>query len=319
MKGAKHSNYLWVADNNWINFAEKWMCFDALVADWQSAGFSSIYHSPFICCCQTFPQPPFQCRLIKQLFNKTKRHLHSQRTEQGFTEQRGESRDEYQLTPRHAFLRWEVWHSIGKIRLLSGKSGKLWFTRPQLWRETHCIACQWDLTFQQDVSRRWFVCHNSIHTLGYRPPLMSSFKSIGLSFALSKNTHGVHKDNQWIPLDTANQQGFILALTCWRNRIWSLSKGTPLPNEMQYFFFAFFSDSTFTQHSAHWALPDWRRLMAAGQHGQTTLQWQGSRCCQKQARHVLPPCPRIKLMPCSLLASSPAAACPCGYREVNKL
>ena len=89
MKGVKHSSYLWVADNNWINFAEKWMCFDALVADWQSAGFSPIYHSPFICRCQTFPQPPFQGRLIKQLFNKTKRHLHSQRTEQGFTAQRG--------------------------------------------------------------------------------------------------------------------------------------------------------------------------------------------------------------------------------------
>lgn len=114
MKGAKHSNYLWVADNNWINFAEKWMCFDALVADWQSPGFSPIYHSPFICCCQTFPQPPFQCRLIKQLFNKTKRHLRSQRTEQGFAEQRAESWGEYQLTLRHAFLRWEVWHSIGQ-------------------------------------------------------------------------------------------------------------------------------------------------------------------------------------------------------------
>lgn len=118
MKGAKHSSYLWVADNNWINFAEKWMCFDALVADWQSAGFSPIYHSPFICCCQTFPQPPFQGRLIKQLFNKTKRHLHSQRTEQGFTARGGESWDEYQLTLWHVvFLRWEVWHSIKKIQL----------------------------------------------------------------------------------------------------------------------------------------------------------------------------------------------------------
>lgn len=118
MKGVKHSSYLWVADNNWINFAEKWMCFDALVADSQSAGFSPIYHSPFICCCQTFPQPPFQGRLIKQLFNKTKRHLHSQRTEQGFTAQGGESWDEYQLTLWHAvFPRWEVWHSIKKIQL----------------------------------------------------------------------------------------------------------------------------------------------------------------------------------------------------------
>lgn len=118
MKGVKHSSYLWVADNNWINFAEKWMCFDALVADWQSAGFSPIYHSSFICCCQTFPLPPFQGRLIKQLFNKTKRHLHSQRTEQGFTAQRGESWDEYQLTLWHAvLLRWEVWHSIKKIQL----------------------------------------------------------------------------------------------------------------------------------------------------------------------------------------------------------
>lgn len=102
MKGVKHSSYLWVADNNWINFAEKWMCFDALVADWQSAGFSPIYHSPFICCCQTFPQPPFQGRLIKQLFNKTKRHLHSQRTELGFSAQGGDSWNEYQLTLWHA-------------------------------------------------------------------------------------------------------------------------------------------------------------------------------------------------------------------------
>lgn len=118
MKGVKHSSYLWVADNNWINFAEKWMCFDALVADWQSAGFSPIYHSPFICCCQTFPLPPFQGRLIKQLFNKTKRHLRSRRTERGFTEQRGESRDEYQLTLWHAvFLHWKVWHSIKSSQL----------------------------------------------------------------------------------------------------------------------------------------------------------------------------------------------------------
>lgn len=29
-------------------------CFDAPVADWQSAGFLPIYHSSFICCCQTF-------------------------------------------------------------------------------------------------------------------------------------------------------------------------------------------------------------------------------------------------------------------------
>lgn len=81
------------------------MCFDALVAEWQSAGFSPIYHSAFICCCQTFPQPPFQGRLIKQLFNKTKRHFHRQRTEQGFTEQRGESWDEYQVTLWHTEIR----------------------------------------------------------------------------------------------------------------------------------------------------------------------------------------------------------------------
>lgn len=47
MKGVKHSSYLWVADNNWINFAEKWMCFDALVADWQSAGFLPYLSFPF--------------------------------------------------------------------------------------------------------------------------------------------------------------------------------------------------------------------------------------------------------------------------------
>ena len=144
MKGVKHSSYLWVADNNWINFAEKWMCFDALVADWQSAGFSPIYHSPFICCCQTFPQPPFQGRLIKQLFNKTKRHLHSRRTEQGFTAQRGESWDEYKLTQWHAvfffsfFLlpRDEKFDTVSRrlgwlCLLLSDVSAEQWLTRPQ--------------------------------------------------------------------------------------------------------------------------------------------------------------------------------------------
>lgn len=50
--------------------------------------------------------------------------------------------------------------------------------------------------------------------------------------------------------------------------------------------------------TAHWSLIR-ARLMAAWQHGQMTLQWEGSRCCQKRAWPVFPPCPRIKLMPCS--------------------
>lgn len=66
-----------VAGNNWINFAKKWRCFDALVTDWQWP----IYHSPFICRCQTFPQPSFLGRLIKQVFNKTKLHLSSRTSE----------------------------------------------------------------------------------------------------------------------------------------------------------------------------------------------------------------------------------------------
>lgn len=128
MKGVKQSSYLWAAGNNWINFAEKWTCCDAPVADWQPAGARPVYHSPFICCCQTFPRPPpFQGRLIKQVFNKTKQHLHHQRTERGFTaqgEREGEERgervgvwwDEYQLTRWHAvLLQWEVWHCIKKI------------------------------------------------------------------------------------------------------------------------------------------------------------------------------------------------------------
>lgn len=151
----ERSNYLWVADNNWINFAEKWMCFDALVADWQSAGFSPVYHSPFICRCQTFPRPPFQCRLIKQLFNKTKRHLHGRRTEQGFTAQGGESWDEYQLTLRHAAF--SAMRSLTQYRgdwLLSDQWGELTaFTR----RRHHLhldglhfsffISCSWIPTF----------------------------------------------------------------------------------------------------------------------------------------------------------------------------
>lgn len=34
---------------------------------------------------------------------------------------------------------------------------------------------------------------------------------------------------------------------------------------------------------------------------------------------VFPPCPREKIDVLQPTASSPAAACPCGYREVNKL
>lgn len=40
--------------------------------------------------------------------------------------------------------------------------------------------------------------------------------------------------------------------------------------------------------------------LAAWQHGQTALQWEGSRCCPQRAQHVLPPCRGIKLMPRSL-------------------
>lgn len=207
MKGAKHSNYLWVADNNWINFAEKWMCFDALVADWQSAGFSPIYHSPFICCCQTFPQPPFQCRLIKQLFNKTKRHLHSQRTEQGFTAQGGESWDEYQLTLWHvAFLRWEVWHSIKKIQLLSEKSGKLWFTRPRplhvrklTVRQQGKTQLSWTWLFSWTSPRADLFAAAEFTPLVQGPSLLTSFKYICLSFAFSTHRPYTHKNFQSTP------------------------------------------------------------------------------------------------------------------------
>lgn len=149
MKGVKHSSYLWVADNNWINFAEKLMCFDALVADWQSAGFSPIYHSPFICCCQTFPQPPFQGRLIKQLFNKTKRHLHSRRTEQGSQRREGKilgwiSIDT--LTCCFAAMRSLTQYQEDLADLLSDLSGKLCFMRPQPLHDRLLTACQQEKT-----------------------------------------------------------------------------------------------------------------------------------------------------------------------------
>lgn len=208
MKGVKHSSYLWVADNNWINFAEKWMCFDALVADWQSAGFSPIYHSPFICCCQTFPQPPFQARLIKQLFNKTKRHLHHQRTEQGFTAHGGESWDEYQLTPWHAvLLRWEVWHSIKKIRFDFVHRFHIWlcFTRPR--PTSHHSSTRLRLAWLFS----WMSSRAALFAAAEFTPLLplTSFKYICLSFAFSEHNFNTpeHLPNPHVGTD--NKPGFM--------------------------------------------------------------------------------------------------------------
>jgi len=77
MNGEKRSSYRPPADNNWINFAENWLCFDALVADWWSPAFFAYLSFVFYLLLADLSMVPFWAPLIKQLFNKRERQLHS--------------------------------------------------------------------------------------------------------------------------------------------------------------------------------------------------------------------------------------------------
>lgn len=61
--------------------------------------------------------------------------------------------------------------------------------------------------------------------------------------------------------------------------------------------------------------------MVARPNGQMSLQWGGSRCCQKQTCSFFfsPACPGIKLMPRSPPRARQLLLVQCSYREVNKL
>lgn len=77
MNGEKRPSYRPPADNNWINFAENWLCFDALVADWWSPAFFAYLSFVFYLLLADLSMVPFWAPLIKQLFNKRERQLHS--------------------------------------------------------------------------------------------------------------------------------------------------------------------------------------------------------------------------------------------------
>lgn len=77
MNGEKRPSYRPPADNNWINFAENWLCFDALVADWRSPPFFAYLSFVFYLPLADLSMVPFWAPLIKQLFNKRERQLHS--------------------------------------------------------------------------------------------------------------------------------------------------------------------------------------------------------------------------------------------------
>ncbi len=95
MNGEKRLSYRSPADNNWINFAENWLCFDALVADWWSPAFFAYLSFVFYLLLADLSMVPFWAPLIKQLFNK--RRTAAPQPVQGFTTlARWECRDEYQ-------------------------------------------------------------------------------------------------------------------------------------------------------------------------------------------------------------------------------
>ena len=184
------------------------MCFDALVAEWQSAGFSPIYHSAFICCCQTFPQPLFQGRLIKQLFNKTKRHFHRQRTEQGFTEQRGESWDEYQVTLWHTEIR-----SLTQYQEQSADFAAFRSVRQAVIHKA-TASSNWASACQEEKIQLFF------NAAGCLP---------GRFYLLALNLHLSCKDN---PTDAFHTFVFNL---CLSSIIWKLQQLSLLFNSLQSF------------------------------------------------------------------------------------
>lgn len=77
MNGEKRPSYRPPADNNWINFAENWLCFDALVAGWWSPPFCAYLSFVFYLPLADLSTVPFWAPLIKQLFNKRQRRLPS--------------------------------------------------------------------------------------------------------------------------------------------------------------------------------------------------------------------------------------------------
>lgn len=173
-------------------------------------------------------------------------------------------------------------------------------------------------TFQLDVSHRWFVCHNWIHTLAHGPSLMSSFKSIWFSFALSKNTHDTHKNNQWIPLDIANQQGFYFSsYTLVEMNLIPFERDTITKWGVIFLLLLLLQHIYATLGSLISARLMWTHgCLATWTDDITVTRF-------KVLSKASPACPASlsedKIDALQPTASSPAAACPCGYREVNKL
>ena len=163
--------------------------------------------------------------------------------------------------------------------LLSDLSGKLWFSRPSSARKRPNSA---GLDFFTWTSSRAALFAPAEFTPSLERHLLNTFAFL-LHFPVINHTH---KNFQWTPSGIVDKLVFIIkfmSLECFvqinSNTFWFL----------KYFY-------TLVD-SGHQPLPDSCGLMAAWQHGQTALQWEGSRCCQKQACHVFPPCRRIKLMP----------------------